>query len=101
MRQERQVVRSDLYLTGPAPIYIVNGVAGNLEGESIVMKPPAVPLSFSAKVTESLGYGLLHILNSTHLRYEQVAYGRTQFDDISRDLWPTRRVDDSFWVIRT
>ena len=99
LRRAEQVVDAHTYRVGAAPIYLVNGVAGNLEKEAIIMKPPKHPLPYSAFISEALGYGFLHVCNSSHLLYEQIAFGRTQFDEAGRDLWPTRRVEDYVWIV--
>jgi len=99
LRRADQVRNSHIYTVGTAPIYLVNGVAGNLENEAIIMKRPKRTLPFSAYISEALGYGFLHICNSSHLLYEQIAFGNTQFDEVGTDLWPTRRVEDWVWVV--
>lgn len=98
-KRKKQVESKHVYYTGAAPIYIVNGVAGNLEKKSIIMQAPDQPLSISAHISESLGYGFLHIFNSSHILYEQVAYGSSQYESMTADMWKERRVEDFVWVV--
>ena len=90
---------STVFLNPKAPIYIINGVAGNLENESVVMKVSKTPGIWTALQSESLGYGRLNIVNSTHLHYVQYAFGQSQFDPADAPL--VKRVEDSVWVVRT
>jgi hypothetical protein len=83
-----------------APVYIINGVAGNLEDEQVIFNVTDTPNDFTVAMSESLGYGKLHVINSTHLRYEQLAFGRTQFDGVDELLWTTRRIEDEFWIVK-
>ena len=87
-----------VFINPQAPIHIINGVAGNLENESIVMKVSATPGNWSAVMSESLGYGRLNVVNDTHLQYIQYAFGESQFDDISKPL--EKRVEDEFWLVK-
>lgn len=77
-------------------VHLVNGVAVNLESSNILMEVPDAPDAF---MLEALGYGFLSIVNKTHLYYEQVAYGDTQWDAINTTLTNSRRAVDYFWII--
>ena len=88
-----------VFINPQAPIYIINGVAGNLENESVVMKVSKTPGPWSATQSESLGYGRLTVVNSTHIHYVQYAFGDTQFDPVDRPL--VKRIQDSMWLVRT
>lgn len=90
---------STVFLNPKAPIYVINGVAGNLENESVVMKVSKTQGVWTAFQSESLGYGRLNIVNSTHLHYVQYAFGQSQFDPVDAPL--VKRVEDSMWVVRT
>lgn len=81
-------------------IHIVNGVGGNLEKKEIVMNITDTPADYSVFMSESLGYGILKIYNSTHLYYEQYAFGNTQNDRIVNNLHELKRVEDYFWIIK-
>ena len=82
------------------PIHIVNGVAGNLEGKNIVFTIPKETEKWNVVMKESLGYGILTIHNHTHLQYEQISFGKTQWDDPFQDFYKSKRVDDSLWILK-
>ena len=90
----------DYWVNPIAPIYLVNGVAGNLEGNDIVFNITEEPGEWSVTIGESLGYGILTIYNHTHLKYEQIAFGNTQWDYAFTDFYHTRRVEDLFWIVK-
>lgn len=90
------------YIVNPrAPIYIVNGVAGNLESADILFDITDEPAEWSCVIKESLGYGILTFFNYTHLKYEQFSFGKTQWDNAFEDLYTTKRIDDFFWIIKS
>lgn len=90
---------STVFVNPKAPIYIINGVAGNLENRSVVMTVSKTQGVWTAFQSESLGYGRLTIVNNTHLHYIQYAFGESQFDSVYSPL--VKRVEDSIWVVRT
>jgi len=61
------VIENRDYIDPKAPIYIVNGAAGNIEGHT-----PDVPiLPYSALIDNSdYGYGILSVVNRTTLNWE-------------------------------
>lgn len=81
-------------------IHVINGVAGNLERKEVVMNVTDTPADYSVFMTESLGYGLLKIYNTSHLYYEQYAFGETQNDEIVENLYELKRLEDYFWIIK-
>lgn len=83
-----------------ALIQVINGVAGNLEGKQVVFNITDTPEPYTAHISESLGFGKLTIHNKTHLHYEQLSFGQTQFDDMNEDLVSSRRVEDYFWIVK-
>ncbi|CAG9310937.1 unnamed protein product [Blepharisma stoltei] len=89
-----------VFINPDAPIHIINGVAGNLENTKIVFNVTDHPKEWSALISESLGYGILKIVNSTHLHYKQFAFGNTQNDEITEDLYSLKRLEDYFWIIK-
>ena len=93
--------QDNLFNNPGAPIYVVNGVAGNLENEKIVMSITKEPSHWSSTMFESLGYGILNVVNETHLHYEQYGFGETQWDDVSVPLLPTKKKLDSFTITKS
>ena len=51
-----------------APVYIVSGNGGNIEGGTLV---PLDPKPWSRFISDSIGYGVLHVLNSTAMYWKQ------------------------------
>ncbi|OMJ74897.1 hypothetical protein SteCoe_26068 [Stentor coeruleus] len=84
-----------------APIYVINGVAGNLEGESIVFSITETPDPWTVLITENLGYGILTVHNFTHLEYRQYGFGYSQWDNAFIDLYPTKHLIDTFLIVKT
>jgi hypothetical protein len=91
---------STVYINPPAPIYIVNGVAGNFDRDDSMTTLAEKPQMWSVKLSASLGYGRVTVFNETHLRWVQVAVGSTQNDDMEWLVRQKPRVIDEFWVIR-
>jgi hypothetical protein len=91
----------EVFVDIEAPIHVVNGVAGNLEGREIVFNVTETPNNFTAVLSEALGYGRLTVHNQSHLEYTQYAFGETQFDPVEVELLPSRRVEDHFWVVKS
>jgi hypothetical protein len=91
---------TSLFINPSSPIYVITGVAGNLESENIIFSITPTPDPWSATIKESLGYGLLTVHNSSHLQFEQFGFGETQWDDPFKDFYNSKRVDDSFWIIK-
>ena len=91
---------SEFYRKPKGPIHVINGVAGNIESKHVPFNVTDTPLKSTYMISEPLGYGILSIVNKTHLNYKQIAFGESQFDPADSDLWPTRRVIDDFWIIK-
>lgn len=91
---------STVYVNPPAPIYIVNGVAGNFDRDDSMTTQADKPQPWSVKLSASLGYARVTVFNETHLRWVQVAVGNTQNDDMEWLVRQKVRVIDEFWVIR-
>lgn len=89
-----------IFINPQAPIQIIEGVAGNLESEEIIFTVTETPAYWSSMISDKLGYGILHIKNSTHLCYEHWAFGESQWDPIDIDLYPTKTLEDHVWIIK-
>lgn len=92
--------QQEYFVNPKAPIYVINGVAGNLESENIVFSVTKTPDPWTVTMKENLGYGILTAHNKTHLQYEQYGFGESQWDDPFQNSYSTKRVDDSFWIIK-
>jgi len=59
------------YVDPRAPVQIISGSAGCLEDHNIVV--PIMAWFIAAYDYKTYGYGKLHVMNSTHLHWEQIA----------------------------
>lgn len=100
-RNETMQVGSDRFENPPAPIYIVNGVAGNFDSADSLSSVAEVRMPWNAVASESLGYGKVIIHNSTHLEWIEYAVGKTQNDDPEFIETAKLRVIDRFWIVKT
>lgn len=91
---------SNVYINPQAPIYIVNGVAGNFDRDDSMTTVTATPQPWSMVLDASLGYGRVTVYNQTHLKWVQMAVGHTQNDDMEWLIRQKMRVIDEFWIIR-
>jgi hypothetical protein len=92
---------TEVFYNPKAPIYVINGVAGNLEGENIVFSITETPDPWTVLIAENLGYGILTVHNNTHLEYTQYGFGYSQWDNAFIDWYPTKHVVDTFWIVKT
>jgi hypothetical protein len=87
---------TDRFVDPPAPVYIVNGVAGNFDREdSISNIKDRMPWNVVAD--DRLGWGTIYA-NRTHLGWKQYAVGKSQIDD---PWWFDRQspvLIDEFWI---
>ena len=88
------------FVNPKAPIYVVNGVAGNLESDDIVFDVTDTPDPWIVVIKENLEYGILDVVNRTHLKYGQIGFGESQWDSAFKDFYDTKRVDDYFWIVK-
>jgi len=93
--------QKEFFVNPPAPIYVINGVAGNLESENIIFSVTDTPDPWTVTIKENLGYGVLTVHNKTHIQYEQFGFGESQWDDAFADNYHTKHLDDSFWIVKT
>ncbi|CAG9326598.1 unnamed protein product [Blepharisma stoltei] len=85
----------------PAPIYIVNGVAGNFDTEDDLSSVGDEKMPWNVVASESLGYGKLVVHNKTHLEWIQYAIGKTQQDSPDMIETARTRIIDEFFIIKT
>ena len=90
-----------IYLNPSSPIYVISGVAGNLESENIIFTVTSTPDPWTYTIKESLGYSLLTVHNSSHLLFQHIAFGESQWDNAFADQYHTKRQEDYFWIIKT
>lgn len=88
---------NDRYVDPPAPVYIVNGVAGNFDREdSISNIKDRMP--WNRVADDRLGWGTLYA-NRTHLRWRQYAVGKSQLDSPEWFDKQTPELIDEFWIV--
>ena len=90
-----------VYLNPSSPIYVISGVAGNLESENIIFTITSTPDPWTYTIKESLGYSLLTVANCTHLLFQHISFGESQWDDAFSDQYHTKRQEDYFWLIKS
>jgi len=74
----------DAYINPPAPVHIISGSAGcdGLLDPFTLNKPP-----WSAFRSSSYGFGRMHVVNATHLYYEQLSAAEAA-------------ITDRFWLVK-
>ncbi|MFH4974730.1 hypothetical protein AB6A40_001439 [Gnathostoma spinigerum] len=75
---------ADPYVNPPAPVHVVTGSAGCQENTDPFVEHPS---PWSAFRSSNYGFSRMHIFNSTHLYFEQLAAIKPE-------------TEDSFWLIK-
>ena len=91
----------NMFVNPPAPIYIVNGVAGNFDRDDSITTITDTLMDWNVVISKALGWGKVTIHNETHLEWEQFAVGQTQVDDPFELENETPRKIDHFWIVKT
>ncbi|KAL8559759.1 hypothetical protein ACOMHN_002292 [Nucella lapillus] len=81
----REVVMATSYLDPPAPVQIISGAAGSKHGLDSFQKPPK-PHWSAVRVEETAlnSYGRLHVVNGSHVYWEQRSIHN---DSVLDSLW--------------